>query len=97
MNLHSLVEHLQRAVDIYKHLLEAEETLVERFNSYPVNERFQDEAHGLRVQYNAVHYQRILAGVGLFNAKMDLFYVTGDNEEAWPAQLRRHHPNYDTA
>ena len=80
---------------MYKQLLEVEEGLVVRFNAYPEPERREDEAHRIREQYDKVHYERIIAGISLFEAKMELYWATGDDEQQWPPQLRRHHPKYD--
>ena len=95
-DLQKLIGRLQVRADRYKQLLEMEEGLVVRFNAYPVPERVKDEAHAIRVQYNEVHYQRILAGIDLYGAKMELFDVTGVDEQQWPEQLRHHHPKYDS-
>jgi hypothetical protein len=95
MSVQARIDRLQFRADMYKQLLEVEEGIVVRFNAYPVPERIKDEAHALRVQYDSVHYNRIIAGVGLFEAKMELYYATGEDEQQWPPQLRRHHPKYD--
>jgi hypothetical protein len=93
--LQPLIDQLQKRVDIYKQLLEIEEALVVRFNAYPVPERVKDEAHAFRLQYNEAHYQKILAGFELFEAKMNLYNGGGEDEQLWPLHLRRHHPTYD--
>lgn len=92
MELQALVDRLQVRVDKYKQLLEREEGLVVQFNAYPVPERLKDEAHAIRVQYNEVNYQRKLAGIAMYGSKMDLFDVTGADDQQWPPHLRQHHP-----
>ena len=88
---------LQCHIDAYNLLLDQEDELTVRYNEFPVHERSNADAADVLKLYRHVYQKRILAKATLFHATMDLYYITGDNDQLWPQRLRHLHPGKQRA
>jgi hypothetical protein len=86
------IRRLQSHIDAYNLLLDQEDVLTVRYNAFPVHERSNADAGAVLKRYRHVYQKRILANATIFHATMDLYYITGNDDQLWPQRLRHLHP-----